>query len=55
MLSIAGSFKDGSLQELKNKEVIQLLDLKSGRCRLRELLVTEVYREFKQGFVKGGH
>ena len=47
-----GSFKSGGLQELKNKEVIQLLNLKSGRRRLRELLVTEFYREFKQGFVR---
>ena len=34
-----GSFKDGRLQELKNKG-----------GRLRELLITELYRKFKRGF-----
>ena len=44
------STTSGRFQQLKNKGKDQLVILKSGRGRLRELLVTEFEWQFKRGF-----
>ena len=42
----------GRLQELKNKEKVQLGNPKSGRGRLQELFITKFKSQFKWGFAK---
>ena len=45
----------GHLQELKNKEKVQLGNLKCVRGGLWELFITKVYFTVQTGFNKGGH